>query len=163
MSQTPKTRAETHPETQATASGRTLILQVPDDLARAFEVIKELRPHLTVDEFSRLVKLAVAADGYRLIAREVGGQLLAVMGYRILHDLAHGSHLYVDDLVSLDHVRSQGHGAELLRYAEAEARRLGLSGLRLCTGVENSEARRFYEREGWEARSVAYKKKATTH
>ena len=150
-------------ESVSATSGRTVILQVPDDLVRAFEVVKELRPHLTVDEFSRLAKLAVAADGYRLIAREVSGQLVAVMGYRILHDLAHGSHLYVDDLVSLSSVRSQGHGAELLRYAESEARRLGLTGLRLCTGVDNSEARRFYEREGWEARSVAYKKKATTH
>ncbi len=142
---------------------RTVQLQVPDDLSRAYAVIKELRPHMSEAEFSSLVKLAVAADGYRLVGRESGGDLLAVMGYRILHDLVHGSHMYIDDLVTIQAARSEGHGAELLRYAEAEARRLGLSNMRLCTGVENEAGKRFYEREGWEARAVAYKKKVTTH
>jgi GNAT superfamily N-acetyltransferase len=145
------------------AHARTIPLQVPDDLPRAYEVVRELRPKLSEDEFSRLVKLAKVADGYRLIAREIKGQLVAVMGYRILHDLVHGSHLYVDDLVTKEAARSQGHGAELLRYAEAEARRLGLSGLRLSTGVENEKARQFYEREGWELRAVSYKKKVLAH
>lgn len=142
---------------------RTIPLEIPDDLERTFPIMKELRTNLDYDEFSRLVKLAAAADGYRLVGREAGGKLVAVMGYRILHDLVHGSHLYVDDLVTAKEVRSKGHGAELLRFAEAEARRLGLSGLRLCTGVENEAGRRFYDREGWIARAVAYKKRVTSH
>lgn len=142
---------------------QTITLVIPDDLDRAFPVIKQLRPHLDIDEFKRLVQLAHAADGYRLVAREDQGRILAVMGYRILHDLAHGSHLYIDDLVTTKDVRSQGHGAELLRYAEAETRRLGLTGLRLATGIENEDSKRFYEREGWEPRSVSFKKKVTTH
>lgn len=144
-------------------SARTVPLEIPDDLERAFEVVKELRVRLEFEDFKRLVVLAHAADGYRLVAREVGTRLVAVMGYRILHDLAHGSHIYVDDLVTSKEYRSQGHGAELLRYAESEARRLGLDGLRLCTGIENQEARRFYEREDWKLRSVAYKKRVSTH
>lgn len=144
-------------------SAKTIQLDIPDDLKKAFVVVKELRTKLDEDEFTRLVKLAVAADGYRLVAREERGQILAVMGYRILHDLAHGSHLYIDDLVTSKDARSEGHGAELLRFAEAEARRLGLSGLRLSTGAENAEAKRFYEREGWDLRSVTYKKKVTNH
>jgi ribosomal protein S18 acetylase RimI-like enzyme len=145
----------------------TLQLNMPDDLTRAFPIVKELRPHLDQAEFSRLVLLAAAADGYRLVAREERSgnerRLVAVMGCRILHDLAQGSHLYVDDLVVSKGARSRGHGAELLRWAEGEARRLGLSGLRLCTRLENDPARRFYEREGWEARSVAYKKQVLNH
>ena len=144
-------------------SAKTIPLQVPDDLARAYLVVKELRPHLEEDDFSRLVKLANVADGYRLIGREDKGKLLAVMGYRILHDLVHGSHLYVDDLITTNSARSQGHGAELLRFAEAEARRLGLSGLRLSTGIDNAGAKKFYEREGWEVRSVTFKKKVMAH
>jgi GNAT superfamily N-acetyltransferase len=142
---------------------RTVPLEVPDDLERAFDVVKELRMHLDLVEFSRLTRLAQAADGYRLVGLELDGRLVAVIGFRILHDLVHGSHLYIDDLVTRASDRSKGYGAELLRYAEGEARRLGLTGLRLCTGVENKEGRKFYDREGWEARSLAYKKRVSTH
>ena len=138
-------------------------VDIPDGLERIFPIVKELRPHLDIAEFRRLVSLAHAADGYRLVVREVKGKPVAVMGYRILHDLVHGSHLYIDDLVTTKDERSGGHGAQLLRFAESEARRLGLAGLRLCTGIDNKDAQRFYEREGWEARSMAFKKKMSTH
>lgn len=144
-------------------SAKTVPLDISEDLKRAFTVVKELRTQLDEDDFGRLVKLAVAADGYRLIAREERGQILAVMGYRILHDLVHGSHLSVDDLVTTKDARSQGHGAELLRFAEGEARRLGLTGLRLSTGIENERAKKFFEREGWDLRAVTYKKKVASH
>lgn len=142
---------------------RTVPLTLPDEFERAYSVMKELRTTLDFDEFSRLTKLAAAADGYKLVVRERRGRVLAVMGYRILHDLVHGSHIYIDDLVTTKDERSLGHGAELLRFAEAEARRLGLSGLRLCTGIENEAGRRFYEREGWQGRSIAYKKRVASH
>jgi hypothetical protein len=32
-------------------------------------------------------------------------------------------------------------------------------GLRLCTGIENESGKRFYEREGWTLKAVAFKKK----
>jgi GNAT superfamily N-acetyltransferase len=148
-------------ETEAKA--RIRILELPEGLDDIFEVVKELRPHLDLNDFKRYVMLAHAADGYRVVVTEDKGQPIAMMGYRILHDLAHGSHLYIDDLVTTKAVRSSGHGTALLKFAEAECRRLGLTGLRLCTGVENKEARKFYEREGWEARSIAYKKKVPSH
>jgi GNAT superfamily N-acetyltransferase len=144
-------------------AARTVQLEIPDDLEQAYEVMKELRPHVSYDDFTRLTVLAQAADGYRLVGREHNGKLIAVMGCRILHDLVHGSHLYIDDLVTTSEARSQGHGAELLRFAEGEARRLGLSGLRLCTGIENEDGKRFYEREGWALRAVAFKKKVSSH
>lgn len=142
---------------------KTILLSIPDDLERVYPVMKELRSVLEFDDFVSWVKLAHAADGYRLVAREDRKRILAVMGYRILHDLLHGSHLYVDDLVTTRDARSMGHGAELLRYAEAEARRLGLSGLRLCSGIENEAARRFFEREGWKPLSFTFKKKVPSH
>lgn len=146
-----------------THGARTIVLNIPEDLEKAFPVIHELRTHIDLDEFKRVVSLAHAADGYRLVAREEHRKIKAVMGYRILHDLVHGSHLYIDDLVTTKDSRSEGHGAELLKWAEAEARRLGMSGLRLNTGIENEAAKRFYEREGWQARAVAYKKKVPKH
>lgn len=139
-------------------------IDLPEDLDdKIFAVIKELRPHLELADFKHLVTLAHAADGYRLVVAESKGEVQAVMGYRILHDLVHGSHLYVDDLVTAKAHRDKGLGAQLLKFAEAEARRLGFNNLRLCTGVDNKDAQRFYKREGWEDRSIAFKKKVPSH
>ena len=149
--------------TEANQGRRLKVVELPDGLERVFPVIKELRPDLELGDYKRLVMLAHTADGYRVVAAEVKGDVVGVMGYRILHDLLHGSHLYIDDLVVTAKFRSLGHGSALLNFAEGEARRLGLSGLRLSTGTENTEAKKFYEREGWDERSVSFKKKVPSH
>jgi GNAT superfamily N-acetyltransferase len=87
------------------------------------------------------------------------GKVIAVMGYRILFDFVHGKHLYIDDLVTTEACRSKGYGAQLLSFAERKAQRQGCQGLRLCTGVENENGKRFYERHGWNPRTLAYKKR----
>jgi ribosomal protein S18 acetylase RimI-like enzyme len=141
----------THPE--------IITIQSPAQLEACYSVMKELRPELTFQEFVRIYELAKAADSYTLAAIFEGPECIAVMGYRILHDYVDGRHLYVDDLVTSSQHRSRGIGARLLKYAEEEAQRLGCSNLRLCTGVANTAAMKFYEREGWASRSVVYKKK----
>jgi GNAT superfamily N-acetyltransferase len=139
-------------------------IDLPEGLdEKVFAVVKELRPHLELADFKHLVTLAHAADGYRIVVAEAKGEVQAVMGYRILHDLVHGTHLYIDDLVTAKAHRSKGLGAQLLKHAEAEARRLGVTNLRLCTGVDNKDGQRFYEREGWETRSIVFKKKVPSH
>jgi ABC-type dipeptide/oligopeptide/nickel transport system permease subunit len=104
------------------------------------------------------IEAAQASNGYTLVGMFEGKTCLALIGFRYLIDLAHGKHLYVDDLVVTQSCRSKGFGATLLRYAEEEARRENCRGLRLCTGVGNEKAKRFYEQNGWHKRSVAYKK-----
>ena len=69
---------------------------------------------------------------------------------------------YIDDLIVTQSYRSRKVGAMLLHHAEKLAIQFGCESLRLCTGTENSAGKRFYERENWELRSVAYKKKVTT-
>lgn len=139
-------------------------VDLPDGLnAELFAVIKELRPHLDLQEFKRLVTLANAADGYRLVISEDAGRIVGVIGYRILHDLVDGSHLYVDDLVTTRANRSRGVGAELLKFVEAESRRLGFQTMRLCARLVNLDGQRFYEREGWEKISYSFRKKVPSH
>ena len=129
------------------------------DLGIGFAVLRELRTHLGFERFLELHNAATRADGYKLLGAIEAGQCIAVMGYRVLFDFVHGKHLYVDDLVVTERCRSKGVGASLLREAETVAQRMDCDGLRLCTGIENEAGKRFYEREGWELRSVAYKKK----
>lgn len=130
-----------------------------DDLVRFYPVMKELRTNLIFEDFLSIYEQAHRRESYEIVALEKEGQVLALMGYRILHDYVHGRHLYIDDLVTTASHRSQGLGAQLLAYAEQLAKDLECKGLRLCTGFENESGKKFYEREGWNLRAVAYKKK----
>jgi GNAT superfamily N-acetyltransferase len=123
-----------------------------------FALLVELRPHLSFDTFVERCRAAQAADAYTLYGAYDEERLVGVMGIRTLTDLLHGRHLYIDDLVVAPAVRSQGVGRRLLQYAEHLAAEGGGVGLRLCTGIDYEPAKRFYVREGWSARAVAFKK-----
>ena len=144
----------------ADASAEIEIRSLPDGPAwdDAWAVVRELRPHVDRDAFAALCREAARRDGYTLYGAFADGRLVGVMGMRELVDLVHGRHLYVDDLVVTAAVRSRGVGRRLLAHAEGVARERGGLGLRLCTGIDHAPGRRFYEREGWTARAVAYKK-----
>lgn len=133
-------------------------LDSPQDLEAAFVVLKELRTELEWNEFLEIYANARQRDDYQLVGVLEQTECVAVMGYRVLFDFVHGKHLYVDDLVTYPSCRSRGLGSKLLQFAETEAAKLGCRGLRLCTGESNQGGRKFYEREGWRMRSVAYKK-----
>ncbi|HPI41306.1 MAG TPA: GNAT family N-acetyltransferase [Pseudobdellovibrionaceae bacterium] len=130
-----------------------------NDLERFYPVMKELRKDLSYQDFLSLYEKAHEADSYEVVGLEDQGKIIAVMGYRILYDFVHGKHLYIDDLVSTESQRSKGLGAKLLNYAEELAIKHSCKGMRLCTGIENEQGKKFYDRNGWNLRSVAYKKK----
>jgi GNAT superfamily N-acetyltransferase len=134
-------------------------IQNEHDLERAYPVLKELRQHLSYQEYKNIYYQAKLADGYELIAVESEGEIIALMGLRYLSDFVRGRHLYIDDLISTQKVRSQGIGKILLDYAEELARNSNCTTLRLCTGIENDRGIKFYERNGWVKRALAYTKK----
>lgn len=136
-------------------------IKSPSDFVRGFAVLKELRQHLEFEEFIAIYEEAGKSNGYELVAAETNGEIVAVMGYRILWDFVRGKHIYVDDLVSTAAKRSQGLGEELLGYAEEVARAKGCTTLRLCAVIENERAIQFYDRLGWTKRSYAFTKKLT--
>lgn len=131
----------------------------PQEFESAFELVKELRPHLDYDRFIDLFLQAKKDNSYTLVAEFEGERAIGVMGYRYLSDYVHGRHLYIDDLIVREDKRGSGLGAAFLKYAERRARENGCSGLRLCTGIENEGGIRFYQREGWELRAHAFKKR----
>lgn len=126
-------------------------------LSKVLPLIRELRPHLDAESFERLYKEARLRDEYKLVGLVRDEICYALMGYRILFDFTHGKHLYIDDLVVTRDLRGAGLGAMLLNHAREQAEVLGCEGLRLCTGVDNKDAVRFYEREGWAPRALAFK------
>lgn len=141
-------------------SASAVIHALSEDLhaATAFDLMRQLRPHLTAEQFAARCREARERDGYTLYGLMEEGRCLAVMGMRRLVDLLHGPHFYIDDLVVDEAARGRGLGAALLAHAERLAAEQGGIGLRLCTGIDHVDGQRFYEREGWSKKAVAYKK-----
>jgi GNAT superfamily N-acetyltransferase len=122
----------------------------PDDprVSEVFEVMVHLRDHLSEDEFRRLFRDAFDEGPYRIAALYDDDEVCrAVAGYRIYTNLATGKHLYVDDLVSVPHGRSKGHGKALNDYLMTKARTAGCATIQLDSAVHRADAHRFYFRE----------------
>jgi GNAT superfamily N-acetyltransferase len=121
----------------------------PEETALAWPALRELRPHVaSAEELIRLVIAAQRAEGYRLAGSFAEGdqEPAGVAGFRMLHMLAWGRVLYVDDLVTREARRGEGHADALMRWLVEEAARLGCAQLHLDSGVqrERETAHRFY-------------------
>jgi GNAT superfamily N-acetyltransferase len=79
--------------------------------------------------------------------------------YRILNNTIEGRRFYVDDLVVDAACRSQGVGKALINWLEARARGCKCTTLALDSGVQRSDAHRFYFREGFTIPSFCFRKK----
>lgn len=127
-----------------------------DEARTVFPILKEMRTDL--NETTYLERLQGArSGGYVLVGAFDGETCVGLMGYRFLTDFVHGKHLYVDDLVVTKSVRSKGLGRKLLEFAKSAAEAEGCQRLRLCTGVDNADAKVFYEKIGWQLKAVVYK------
>ena len=70
-------------------------------------------------------------------------------------------HALLTELYVREAHRRRGVAGALIRAAEALARRQGADALYLFTGRQNVGAKAFYERMGYESRSIVYQKPVT--
>lgn len=124
-------------------STRIRLAETPEDIARCFAVMLELRPHLEPASFVEQV-LRQRAEGYHLAFLEDGGAVQSCGGYRISENLSSGRFMYVDDLVTASSARSCGFGGELFDWLVAQARAEGCAQFQLDSGVQRFGAHRFY-------------------
>ena len=129
-----------------------------EDIARCFDTIAQLRPHVKREDFVALVR-DMQSGGYRLAFIEQSGRVLAVAGYRILTNLHMGRHLYVEDLVTADKVRSKGLGRQMIRWLRDQALAAGCAYLDLDSGTQRGGAHRFYFRHGFTIASYHFSEK----
>jgi GNAT superfamily N-acetyltransferase len=122
------------------------------EILRCFPVMAQLRPHLVEAEFVGRVRHLQQIAGYTLAALEEGGAIRCVAGFRISEALYCGRYLYVDDLVTDQHTRSQGYGGALLDWLVGHAKNSKCDVLRLDSGVQRTDAHRFYFAKGMEDR-----------
>jgi GNAT superfamily N-acetyltransferase len=126
-------------------------------LPGVFEVMKELRPHLSLDQFRELYERAMP-EGYRVAAVFDGDECRAAAGYRIATNLVNGKHLYIDDLVTADAWRSHGYGRLLNKYLVERARNDGCGSIQLDSAVHRGDAHRFYFRERYRITSFHFER-----
>ena len=124
----------------------------PGETHLAFAAMRELRPHLaSVEEFVARIDGAQRAEGYRLVASfaDGGAGAAAAAGFRRMHTLSWGDQLYIDDLVTQEAYRQQGHAHRLLEWILAEARRLGCDQIHLDSAPHRHAAHRRYLTAGY--------------
>jgi GNAT superfamily N-acetyltransferase len=143
-------------------------LDTPDDWARAFDVMRQLRPHLRdVDAFCAQLH-EQHEQGYRLLAAcdddstndrtndRTNDGIVGLAGYRPLTNLLYGRFVYVDDLVVAAHLQRSGVGARLLDGVRRIARDTHCAHFVLDTGLHMALAQRFYFRNGLLARGMHF-------
>ena len=111
-----------------------------------FEVMAELRPHLSRRAFASRVQRQQKRCGYKVAFLRVNGEVASVAGFRITECLAWGKFLYVDDLVTNSSLRSKGYGAKLLRWLVQFAKTHGCDEFHLDSGIQRLAAHKFYKR-----------------
>jgi GNAT superfamily N-acetyltransferase len=120
-------------------------LRTDAEIALAFPLMSALRDRIRADTFLDEVRRQ-QCQGYELVGAFDDAALVALAGVRRTHTLSRGEHLFVDDLVTDERVRGQGHGAAVLRFVAARAASEGISVLYLDS---RGTAKGFYEKAGF--------------
>ena len=113
--------------------------------------MRALRTHYTDEAaFVRRVDEVQRPEGYRIVGAFEGERCVAVAGFRVIHNLAWGDTLYVDDLSTLPDARGRGYGRALLEWCKEEGVREGCAQFHLDSGVgpEREDAHRLYFNTG---------------
>lgn len=119
-------------------------LTTEDERRAAYPVLRQLRDHLTEDQY--LAYLADMRDeGYRLFATFEEDVVVAVAGVVVRTNFYNGRHLFVFDLVTDADHRSNGHGGRLMQFLEEWARERDCESMTLESGLWREDAHRFYE------------------
>jgi len=135
------------------ASGRII---EPAWLKRAEGVHRQLRTALPADYEGKMKR--VFAGGARMCVATEGDAVRGVAVYRINENTFEGLHLYVDDLVTDEKLRSRGVGHALMEHLQGLARAARCEAATLDSGTQRSQAHKFYFREGMVVSSFHFRK-----
>ncbi|HSS20032.1 MAG TPA: GNAT family N-acetyltransferase [Pyrinomonadaceae bacterium] len=121
------------------------IAKTDEEIQRCYEVMAELRPHVSREDFlTRVKRQADIADYELAFLAADDGEVKAVAGIRITESLAWGKYLCVDDLISKSEERSKGYGGALFDWLVEYAKHNGCDQFHLDSNVQRFAAHRFY-------------------
>ena len=114
-----------------------------NDLAICFDVIKELRPHHSLQSFITTMG-QMQKEGYQLWYIEADGKAVCAAGFRITTTLYDGPIIDFDDFVTLAAARKKGYAGVLFDHLVAIADALEIKTIHLNSNHQRFDAHRFY-------------------
>lgn len=132
----------------------------PQDILATFPIMRQLRSNIEdAQDYLQLIQNLRKTEHYRLISLlDNDDHCLAVSGFRIKHSLfsAGKKEMYIDDLVTDAAHRSRSFGKQMFVWLKSESRRLGCVAITLDSGIQRTEAHKFYGREGMKITSFHF-------
>jgi GNAT superfamily N-acetyltransferase len=115
------------------------------EIIEAFPIMKQLRTHLDESTYLELVQEAQEVDRYKIVALFDEDKMVAVTGFKPMTTLYYGRFVWVCDLVTDTNIRSKGYGEKLLTYVHEWAKENKYESVALSSGLQRTDAHRFYE------------------
>ena len=131
------------------------------ELDTIYEVLVQLRPALSFQEFDDLV-YDMREMNYKMIGLFERDKLITYAGVAVQTNFYYKRHLYVFDLVTDEEYRSKNYGYEMLDYLEVYAKTAMCENIVFSSGVQGESAHRFYEKNGFSKKSFVFLKKVST-
>ncbi|HIV81710.1 MAG TPA: GNAT family N-acetyltransferase [Candidatus Salinicoccus merdavium] len=120
-------------------------LQTAEEVQQGYPVMKQLRTHLDEEAYMDLVLEAQVKDRYKIFALFEEEKIVAVTGFKPMITLYYGRFVWVCDLVTDSGSRSKGYGKVLLEFVHEWTEENGYDSVALSSGLEKTDAHRFYE------------------
>lgn len=114
-----------------------------EELINCFEVMKELRPHHTLESFLTTIA-EMKNEGYRLIYLEDDGRTVCVAGFRFTTTLYDGLIIDFDDFVTSADARGKGYAGHLFDHLVGIAKERSIKTIHLNSNHRRFDAHRFY-------------------
>jgi GNAT superfamily N-acetyltransferase len=120
-----------------------------DEMLQTLDVLKELYPSLTPENYLADLKEMLPNNRYGQVAVFDGDTCIGVSGYWIGTKLWCGKYLEIDNLVVSAKVRSKGVGKMIFDYLAEKAQQEECSMVSLDSYTSNFKAHKFFYNEGF--------------
>ncbi|MBD0332618.1 MAG: GNAT family N-acetyltransferase [Chitinophagaceae bacterium] len=119
-----------------------------EDFLNCWPVVKELRPHLSPEQYVEMV-LQMLDETYQIVFIEEDGNAVSFCGFRYTTMFHRGKCIYIDDLCTLPSARGKGYAATLLNYVIEKAKAEEVQSVHLDSGHQRFDAHRLYLNRGF--------------
>ena len=114
-----------------------------EDLVNCYEVMKELRPHHTLESFLGTME-QMKTEGYRMIFLTDNDRPVCVGGFRLTTTLYDGLIVDFDDFVTVADARGKGYAGKLFDHLVGIAKESSIKTIHLNSNHRRFDAHRFY-------------------
>ena len=131
-----------------------------EDLDSVFELLDELYENkIEYSKFTQKYKDSLEDSSFYGIVAIENNKVVGVLISRVINRLAKKKNiLFIDDLIVNEKCRNIGIGKLLIQTATAYAISKDCGALELTSMIQNINAHRFYENNGFEKRQYKFKK-----